>query len=206
MKPLAQHRLDYANCRQEWADLDALLGSEPTLDERRDVLPFFASRRDLSLIVCLYFPMIRSPDVLAHEYIIQGDFVADLVVGDSLAHRYLLVEFEDAHPDSIFRRGTRATSAWSPRFEGAYSQLIDWLWKLEDMRSTADFQATFGDRRASFQGLIVTGKNMNLSAQESDRLKWRLDKVRVDSNAVSAISFDDLRDDVDHWLTTFFGV
>lgn len=153
------------------------------------------------------FPNIRTPDHFAHEYEIDGDFVADLIVGDSKAHNYLLVEFENGAPDSIFNlNGRKATPNWARRIEGAYSQLTDWLWKLEDKRSTADFTNTFGDRRAKFHGLIVIGKNMNLSQQESDRLKWRMDRTMIDSSAVSVVSFDDLADDLDFWLTTRHGV
>ena len=90
--------------------------------------------------------------------------------------------------------------------EGAYSQLTDWLWKLEDMRSTGDFQNTFGSRRATFQGLIVIGKDMNLSAQEQDRLKWRIEKTKVDSIEISIVSFNELEEHMDAWLKRYYGV
>lgn len=161
----------------------------------------------MSLLICSYFPKVKTPNRFAHEYEIYGDFVADLVVGDSAEHHYLLVEFENGAPDSVFRRrGTRATLDWAPRFESAYSQLVDWLWKLEDMRSTADFAAAFGSRRATFQGLIVIGKDMNLQPVEQDRLKWRLDRTMIDSSAISSVSFDDLGADLDHWLNVHHGV
>jgi len=207
MKNLLPHSLNASNCRKEWGDFDALLKTKSQLNEREDVLPFFKARLDLSILICNYFPRIRTPDRVAHEYEIYGDFVADLVVGDSTVHHYLLVEFENGSSDSVFRKkGTKATPEWAPRFEGAYSQLVDWLWKLEDMRSTSDFQNTFGSRRATFQALIVIGKDMNLSAQERDRLKWRIDRTMIDSNAVSCVSFEELRDDLDHWLRTYHGV
>ncbi len=159
------------------------------------------------MLICSYFPQIKKPDYFAHEFQIYGDFVADLVIGNSSQHRYLLVEFEDGKPDSVFKqKGKKATLDWAPRFEGAYSQLVDWLWKLEDMRSTADFAYTFGHRRATFQGLIVIGKGMTLLPQEQDRLKWRMDRTMIDSNAVSSVSFEELRDDLDYWLTTYHGV
>jgi Domain of unknown function (DUF4263) len=206
MKILEPHALDPANCRAEWNAYSGLLAANATLSERKDVLPFFKKSRDLSLLICNYFPNIRTPNRFAHEYELDGDFVADLIVGDSKAHNYLLVEFENGAPNSIFKsNGKKATPDWAQRFEGAYSQLTDWLWKLEDKRSTADFANTFGDRRAKFLGLIVIGKNMNLSQQEKDRLKWRMDRTMIDSNAVSVMSFDDLADDLDFWLKTRHG-
>jgi hypothetical protein len=207
MKNLQSHVLDPAKCRTEWNEFTTLLATKTVLSEQKDVLPFFKTRQDLSLLICSYFPKIKAPDRFAHEYEIDGDFVADLVVGDSSTHHYLLVEFENGATDSVFKKkGKKATPDWASRFEGAHSQLIDWLWKLEDKRSTADFFNTFGSRRATFQGLIVIGKDMNLSQQEQDRLKWRMDRTMIDSNAISSVSFNELRDDLDHWLKVFHGV
>lgn len=207
MKNLKSHSFDAANCRQEWKELEQLLKSKVKLNERGDVLPFFKKRHDLSILICNYFPKIKKPDRFAHEYEIYGDFVADLVVGDSSDHRYLLVEFEDGSSDSVFKQSQKkATPDWAPRFEGAYSQLVDWIWKLEDMRSTSDFQNTFGSRQATFHGLIIIGKDMNLSSQEQDRLKWRMDKTMIDSNAISCVSFNQLSSDLDWWLSSYYRV
>lgn len=207
MKNLLTRTLNPINCRSEWNTYNSLLSAKQTLSEQRDVLPLFKKSIDLSLLICSYFPKIKTPDRLAHEYEIDGDFVADLVVGDSATQQYLLVEFENGEANSVFKqKRKKATPDWAPRFEGAYSQLIDWLWKLEDKRSTGDFVNTFGSRRATFQGLIVIGKDMNLSQQEKDRLKWRMDRTMIDSNAISSVSFNELSDDLNHWLTTYHGV
>ncbi|MEM8831955.1 MAG: Shedu immune nuclease family protein [Cyanobacteria bacterium P01_G01_bin.19] len=207
MKNLVSHSLNATDCRREWQEFDALLKSKSILDERKDILPFFKQRHNLSILICTYFPQIKNPNTFAHEYEIYGDFVADLVVGDSDTQNYLLIEFENGAPDSIFKKKkSKATPEWASRFEGAYSQIVDWLWKLEDMRNTADFENTFGSRRAKFQGLIVIGKDMNLAPQEKDRLRWRIDLTMIDSNAISCISFDELKEDLDHWLTTYYGV
>jgi hypothetical protein len=207
MKLLQAHSIDPEKCRKEWEEFSELLSTKPTLSERNDILPFFKERHDLSLLICYYFPKIKTPSCFSHEYEIDGDFVADLIVGDSVVHHYLLVEFENGFSDSVFKiNSKRATPEWAPRFEGAYSQLIDWLWKLEDKRSTIDFVNTFGSQRATFQGLIVIGKDMNLSMREKDRLKWRLDKTMIDSNAISSVSFNELKDDLNHWLQTYHRV
>lgn len=207
MKNLQPHIIDPLNCRVEWDAYETLLKTNPTLAEQKDVLPFFKDRKDLSLLMCNYFPKFSVADRFAHEFSLDGQFVADLIVGDSKKHHYLLVEFEEGRPDSIFKqKGKKATLDWAARIENAYSQLVDWLWKLEDKRSTADFTNTFGNRRATFQGLIVIGKNMNLSPQEKDRLKWRMDSTFINNNAVSVVSFDELKDDFDYWLKTYHNV
>ncbi|WP_227498532.1 Shedu anti-phage system protein SduA domain-containing protein [Synechococcus sp. PCC 7336] len=61
-------------------------------------------------------------------------------------------------------------------------------------------------RRATFHGLIVIGKDMNLSPRERDRLKWRLGRTMIDSNAISCVSFNGLCDDLDYWLETYHRV
>ena len=207
MVPLQAHVLNPANARIQWNELDLLLKTKTNLRERDDVLPFFRTRDDISMLSCYYVPRIKNPNQITHEFRIQGDFVADLVVGDSTARKFLLIEFENGTPDSIFRqKGAKATKDWSPRLESAYSQLVDWLWKLEDMRSTADFQNTFGSRRVEFEGIIILGKDVVLTAGEEDRLKWRMDRTRIDSNKVSVITFNEFLEDCNHWLTNYHGV
>ena len=53
--------------------------------------------------------------------------------------------------------------------------------------------------------MIVCGKDLEFSAQEASRLKWRNDKVRVDSEAISSVSFDDLSADMTYWLSRYDG-
>jgi hypothetical protein len=123
-------------------------------------------------------------------------------VGDFTSHNYLLVEFEDGTPYSIFTK----TKNWASRFEKAHSQLVDWLWKLDDMKSTSDFQTTFGSRDALFHCLIVIGKGMNLKQQEQNRLIWRTQKTLINSVSIHVVSFEELLTDCDKWLKRYYGV
>jgi hypothetical protein len=77
---------------------------------------------------------------------------------------------------------------------------------LDDMRSTGRFKTDFGDPRAKFHGLIVLGKGVALDNQEKSRLRWREDKVMVDSNGVSVVSFEPLSAALDSWLRTYHSV
>ncbi len=159
MKNLSKHTIVPKNGSDQWNKFSTLLSEKRTLSESKDVLPFFKCSIDLSLLIGHYVPDIRIPDCFAHEFEIYGDFVADLVVGNSEREQYLLVEFENGKPDSVFKKKTKkATPEWAPRFESTNSQLIDWFWKLEDMRTTADFKHTFGSSEATFQGLIVLAR------------------------------------------------
>lgn len=205
MKTLQPHILDPVVARRQWHELEAHLASKPVLDERKDILPFFRTRDDLSLLISFYYPAIRNPDLIAHEFPLGGDFTADLVVGDSTTKEYLLVEFENASSGSIFT-GKRAKRNWAPRFEGALSQLIDWIWKLDDLRRTTDFATTFGGSDASFHGLILIGKDLQLSPSEAGRLRWRVEHTMVDSKRIEAKSFDALLADADYWLSAYMHV
>jgi len=157
--------------------------------------------------VATYFPVVTQADVFAHEFPIFGDFRIDLIVGDSKRHRYVLVEFESGAPDSILRRkGRKATSDWSPRFKSAFSQLVDWTHSRDGLRGTPQFEHAFGDRGASFHGLIVLGKGASHAKSEKARLQWHLDHVLIDSNKINVVISEELRLDMDSWLSNHYFV
>jgi hypothetical protein len=95
VKNLQSLKFDRAKCRTEWNQFSSLLSSKAELSERNDVLPFFKNRHHLSTLIGSYFPKMAKADCFAHEFEIYGDFIADLIVGDSTEQRYVLVEFED---------------------------------------------------------------------------------------------------------------
>ena len=207
MKQLQKHSFNPKVCRQELGELQTLLSGKTSLKERDDVLPFFKRRHDLSMLIATYFPLFRfPPDVLAHEYPLYGDFIADLIVGNTVEQQYLLVEFEDGTPKGLFvERAPKSALEWAPRYEHAFSQVVDWFWKLDDMRSTGHYLRVFGSREAKFHGLIVTGKDVHLEKTEQERLRWRQDRVVVDSKTISCTTFNGLSADLDFWLQTYYG-
>lgn len=200
MKPLTPLAFDRHEAGRELSAFDRLLTRREPLLETKDILPLFRSSPNLALLIGNYFPNLRRPKAFALEYTLGGDFRADLVVGDPDAQQFLLVEFESATRDGLFRNTSRNLPTWSPRFERAFSQLVDWLWKLEDLRSTADFETCFGGRRAAFHGLIVIGKGMRLEPRERDRLRWRVENTVLASTKISCVSFEELRDDLDFFI------
>ncbi len=117
MKTFSPHQLDIAKCQQELTELKNLLNSKTELDERNDVLPFFRTRSNLSSFISTYVNDIANPDRLAFELDLFGDFACDLAVGDSSSQTYLLVEFEDAKKNSLFKEGTKYAPDWSQRLE-----------------------------------------------------------------------------------------
>lgn len=191
-------------CRKELLELKELLETQDDLSERKQILPFFQSRKHLSAFVGFYAPQIVNLDRLAFEYDLFGDFSADLVIGDSTKGHYCFIEFEDASENSIFKKTNRASSDWSPRFEHGFSQIVDWFWKLEDMRQTTKFRDCFGQDYISYSALLIIGRDHYLSSADKNRLKWRMDKVQIDSKPLFCLTFDNLYEDLNSRLLRFY--
>ncbi len=204
MKMFENFSIDSAKCRKEVAALRSLLDRRLNLEESLHIRPFFRRRRHLSAYIASYNPDISSFNQIAFEYPLFGDFTCDLVVGDSGRHAYCFVEFEDAGPDSLFvKRGKKATREWSSRFDHGYSQIIDWFYKLEDMKKSNDFVARFGARTISYKGVLVIGRDRYLLPGEQDRLDWRRSNVIVASQNVQCVTFDRLAEDMQARLDNF---
>jgi hypothetical protein len=195
---------DPARCRQEVEQLRRWLDRRPVLEEAKHIRPFFRKRRHLSAFIASYSPNVVRFDRLAFEYQLFGDFTCDVAVGDSVKHIYCFVEFEDAGPGSLFvKQGRKSTREWSPRFDHGYSQIIDWFYKLDDMRKSDDFAARFGARSITATGILVVGRDKGLLPGERERLHWRRNNVVVASQAIQVVTFDGLLEDLQARLETF---
>jgi Domain of unknown function (DUF4263) len=143
-------------------------------------------------------------DRIAHEYPLFGDFSCDLVVGDWVRQAYVLVEFENAAPNSVFvKKGQKATPEWSPRFEHGFSQILDWFYKLDTQRHSPDFEERFGSRVVHMSGLLVVGRRETLGPREEDRLRWRQQHVAINGHLIHCMTFDDLCEDILLRLATY---
>jgi hypothetical protein len=206
MKVFESLVFDPRQCRNEVAELRQWLAHHPTLDEKRQILPFFRARRHLSAFVASSTSIVDRYDRIAFEYPLFGDFGCDLVVGDSARNAYCFIEFEDAGPTSLFvQRGKRVSREWSPRLEHGYSQIIDWFHKLDDMRRSDDLIARFGSRSIVFAGVLIIGRDQYLAHGETERLAWRKANVVVASQLIRCRTFDGLVEDLEARLETFLG-
>jgi hypothetical protein len=143
-------------------------------------------------------------DRVAHEYPLFGDFSSDLLIGDWERRGYVLVEFENAAPNSVFvKKPGKATPEWSPRFEHGFSQIADWFYKIDTQRHAADFEERFGSRAVQMSGLLILGRREDFGPRERDRLGWRQQHVSVNGNQIHCMTFDDLCEDVLLRLATF---
>jgi hypothetical protein len=167
--------------------------SPSALREREHILPFFRNHRQLAALIGFRNPDIVTPDRIAFEFDIFGDYKADLVVGDSQNHQYCFVEFEDATATSIFKKTARATPDWSHRFEHGFSQIIDWILWLDNQRGTAAYTSRFGVSPIQFVALLVIGRDRFLGeALLRERMAWRSEQVIVASRKVNCVTYDRL--------------
>jgi hypothetical protein len=190
------HSFDRAHCRQEVLELKALLESSGDLGEAV-FHDFFEPRLHLRALIGGYNSALASLDRLAWQYPIFGDFRCDFAIGDWTRKAYTFVELEDARPNSLFvKQGDKATRAWSARFDGGYSQIIDWFYKLHVMTDTPDMEARFGKRSIRYTGVLIVGRDQHLQAGERLRLEWRQEHVVVNSKHVFCVTYDQLLEDL----------
>ena len=196
MPDFQPHLMDQFACRQQVQELKALLDSSLELGEAV-FHDFFEPRADLRALIGPYNPFVKSPDRLAWQYPIFGDFRSDFAIGDWTRKAYTFVEFEDARPNSLFvKQGERATRAWSSRFDSGYGQIIDWFYKLHVMTDTPDMEARFGKRSIRYTGVLIIGRDQHLQAGERLRLEWRREHVIVNSKHIVCVTYDELLEDL----------
>jgi hypothetical protein len=187
---------DQTACRQQLLDLKALLDSSADLGEAV-FHDFFETRTHLRALVGPYNPSLASPDRLAWQYPIFGDFRCDFAIGDWTRKAYTFVEFEDARPNSLFvKQGEKATRAWSSRFDGGYGQIIDWFYKLHVMADTPDMEARLGKRAIRYTGVLIVGRDQHFQPGERLRLEWRREHVVVNSKHIVCVTYDELLEDL----------
>jgi len=162
MKELRKIDLLLAEMSNQFKAFKSLLESQSSLGER-ELLDFFKNNQQLIPTMALDVPQLVHYDYMAREYDLFGDFTCDFVIGSQQQPIYYVVEFENAQPDSVFKKKPgKHTSEWSPRFEQGFFQLVDWFYQLDDMKQTRNFREKFGDN-PEFYGLLVIGRNQFLT-------------------------------------------
>jgi len=181
-----------AKAHTELQKFNCLLQQKRELSERHDILPFIAKHRHFAALLGGLNPNLRKPDRLQIEYTVFGGLRADLAIGDSSRNAYTLLEFEDGRENSIFKQG-RKYPAFSARFERGFSQLVDWLWKMNDQSASVDFPTEFGVAEPSICLGLVIGRSSSLATpRELSRFKFRSQKIVVNSRHVPCMTFDEI--------------
>lgn len=200
MASLRTHQVDWKKAEEQLGLFKALLDSKDILSESQDILPFFADHSDCAALLGTYHPDLVTVDKLAEECDVFGSFRADLVIADSQNSAYCFVEFENAKEDSIFSQRRRATTYWSNRFLGGYSQLVDWFERLDDESSTGRFSALFGGRQPRLVAMLIIGRDRHLRSEDRQRLEWWRQNVPIAKRHVYIRTFDELYVDLSRRL------
>jgi hypothetical protein len=170
MKQLKKVKSSLSEIGQQLKKFKSLLDSKSSLGET-ELLDFFKRNQPLIPRMVLDTPQLVEYDYAASEYDLFGDFRCDFVVGSGKTRKpvYCFVEFEDAEPDSVFKKKSgRHASEWAPKLEHGFSQLVDWFYQLEDMKQTDNYRNRFGEH-PEFCGLLVIGRNEFLNEAERKR-------------------------------------
>ena len=114
-------------------------------------------------------------------------------MGNSEERTFCFVELKTQERTAfLVRSGEKATREWSRRFEHGFSQLVDWFYLLDDMKNTQRRFQDFGYGHTRIDGLLVIGRSASISEDEHDRLRWRSDRVVVNSHKIVCLTYDDL--------------
>ena len=198
MKEFEPIMFDPRKCREELDRFKALLTTHEELSEREDVQPLFKECRQLSAFIGTCLPNIGPANRLADEFDIFGDYAADLVIGNFERKTFCAIELEDARSNSIFDKSpARATSQWGRRFNQGFDQLADWFFSFDDHKGSAGFTKHFGSGHIEFFGLLLIGRSKFVSPHDLTRLRWRSDRVTINSHKIYCRTYDDLFDCLD---------
>lgn len=193
MKAFEPFTFDYDLSIKELKEFEELLLSKNELSEKDVILPFFRKRKQLTALIGTLHPNIARFDKVAFELSLMGTFACDVAIGDSNSKSYCLIEFEDAKKDSMFKKnGKKDKLEWSPRFEHGFSQIVDWLWLLDDLKSTKALSTLFGSSDISFTAFLIIGRSQYITEEEEQRLRWRQNKTWINSHQVFCFTFDEL--------------
>ncbi|QTA93079.1 Shedu anti-phage system protein SduA domain-containing protein [Desulfonema magnum] len=203
MKDFQAFEFDPVLCGQELDKFRNLLDTKAELSEQGELLPLFRESENFTALIGNLHPGITKVDKIAQEYDLFGDFVCDFAVGDSNRNAYCFIELENAKRNSIFKKGTRATSEWGYRFEHGFSQVIDWFYKLDDEEKSYAFEDRFGARSIDSMSMLIIGRSEFLASSEQRRLRWRERHVIVHSQQVRCLTYDELFQEFQFMLSIY---
>ncbi|MEA5141600.1 Shedu immune nuclease family protein [Arcicella rigui] len=198
MKDFKEISIHWESVEEELSAFEKLLSEYQDLSESSDILPFFRKSPNLSAFIGkIYFPTLSNINRISYEFDFFGDFKADLAIGDSMKESYAFIEFEDGKHNSIFKTSkAKYQKDWSNRFEHGYSQIIDWFWKLDDLKQTTSFKEKFNSNDIDFRGILIIGRDSYLSDYDFKRFKWRSKHTIIQSKSIHCITYDELLEDL----------
>lgn len=186
-------------CQDSLVEFSSFLRDKTEIEETGNgsLQEFFINHSDLLLLMgdC-FFPNMYAA-AYQKEFSILGEFRADFAISNSCKSKFLFVEFEPAKRESVFAKKTDGKGIvsyeWSDKFEHGFSQILDWHYRMEDLRRTARFQEHFGSEDVEYEGILVVGRDCFVKEVGGmARLNWRKDKTVIDSRKIYCMTYDKL--------------
>lgn len=193
MKSFDAFQIDRHLYKHQLGLFEQLLTTHSELSEDKHIKPFITQYPHFTAAIAEIFHI--DVDCLAFEFDLWGDFRCDIAIGDSRTNTYCLVEIEDAKKDSIFKKQEkRGLAEFSARFEHGYSQIVDWLYKIDTLRgNTVITQERFAQNNPKIYGILLVGRNTSFKdASQLARFEWRSKHVVVNSQPITCFTFDHL--------------
>jgi hypothetical protein len=193
MKEFSSVAFQSAQCRTELDRLRSLLTAKAELSESDDVQPLFKTCPQLAAFIGMSVPGIGMANRIAFEFDVFGNYTADLVIGNGNTQTYCAIEFEDARENSVLHKtASRAQKEWGRRLEHGFGQMIDWFHSFDDHKGSADFAKHFGHGHIQIHGILLIGRSAHLTNYDRSRLRWRSDRVTINTHKISCLTYDEL--------------
>lgn len=174
-----------------------LLNSKLELGEKKDIQPFFRDNPLLIPAMAGLAEMSRMDiDELEFEFDLWQGLICDIGFGDSKTNTYCLIELEDATKESIFKNSPKNYPKYSNRLECGFSQIVDWLYKIDMMKNTSsEIKRRFASDNPKISAILIIGRSEFLDDDSKrKRFEWRFKKTIVNSEKIICYTYDDLLD------------
>ncbi|PFH89296.1 Shedu anti-phage system protein SduA domain-containing protein [Bacillus cereus] len=191
MKKFAPIDINVTIARKEYDEFKSRILAKTDLKEREDILAFLKEKQYLSALIPSF--LFIKWDLVALEKPIGGDFRTDLVVGNSEDNKFILIEFENAEENSLFKQDNkRGIRAFGTRFNDALSQITDWFWKIDESSDTdkRNFFEISSTDNLEYEGLIIIGRDCYMKGLDERRLRWRSNRTIINSQNFKVITYD----------------
>jgi hypothetical protein len=191
MSALDSISVDLPKATSELRSFKAWLASAGFVDETT-IVAQIKSRPQMACLLSASLGL-SAPNLIRFELQMKGMFRTDLVLGNDALRQFVLVEFEDAMSNSIFKKGTRQYRYWSPRIEHGFSQIVDWAWVRSDHPNDSVLVAGFGGRIEASAYAVICGRKTSLKDEtEEKRFAHRRASLKVEGHPALVLTYDEM--------------
>ncbi len=180
--------------RQAISEFRILLNTHIELEEKKHLQPFFKKHPVLIFLLAGLGRVSRTKvDECEFEFDLWQDLVCDIGIGDSEANTYCLIELEGAQKNSLFKNKPKNYPKYSDRLECGYSQIIDWFFKIDEIKNTSGIKRRFAGEYPRVNAVLIIGRSHFLNTDlERNRFNWRRDNTLIGAKNVNCLTYDEL--------------